>query len=183
MKKNVKTLKIIFYGGRQAGMTALLTLIGLGHEIVCVIPVDEPVESIAKKFHITIQKPKNINDKKFFEYVKTLGAQMIFVCHGRWILKKHLIDKFLCVNLHPCLYKYRKADPIQRLLADKNTRASVASHWMIEEVDMGKTIVENFKEITAHDVIGVYNELYPLYAQTVIDTFEMLEKSNYEKNS
>jgi len=37
-------MRIIFYGGRQTGMIALLTLLAQKEEVVCVIPVDEIVE-------------------------------------------------------------------------------------------------------------------------------------------
>lgn len=171
-------MKIIFYGGRQSGMISLLTLRALGHEIVCAIPVDEPVEILAKALEINVQKPENINDNDFFSYLENLGAEMFFCCHGRTIIKKQILDKFLCVNLHPCLSKYPGARSVERLLNNNDNQASVGAHWMTENIDRGKIIVENFKEIASDTVIGVYNEIYPLYAKTTIDVFKILEKNN-----
>jgi len=167
-------MKIIFYGGRQAGLVSLLTLLSLKHDIVCVIPVDDVVESVAGNLGLNIQKPKNINEDEFVGYLKGLKAEAFICCHGRQIIKARILNAFKCINLHPCLYQYKGAEPIKRLLQDHNKRASVASHQMTETVDGGQVIVENFKEVESDTVVGVYNELYPIYAKTIIDTMEKI---------
>ncbi|MDP2637191.1 MAG: formyltransferase family protein [bacterium] len=165
-------MKVIFYGGRQAGMIQLLTLLALGHKVVCVIPVDDIVETVAKDLGLEVQKPKNINDDAFVDYLEKLGADLFVCCHGRQIIKPRILNVVKAINTHPCLYKYKGAEPVRRLLEDKNTKASVAVHWMIEKVDEGEPIVENFKEVTSTTVEGVYNELYPLYGTTLIDALK-----------
>lgn len=169
-------MRVIFYGGRQAGMVSLLTLLALKHEVVCVIPVDELVEMVAKSLKLNIQKPKNINSEEFVEYLKTLHVDLFVCCHGRQIIKKELLGLCKSINVHPCLYKYPGADPIQRLLKDKNTKASVAVHQMTEKVDEGEVIVENFQEIESDTVEGVYNELYPLYSRTLVEALEIIQE-------
>lgn len=166
--------RIIFYGGRQAGMTALLTLLALEEEVICVIPVDGVVENTAKNFRLNIKKPKDINGKNFITYLKGLKPDLLICCHGRQILKKEILS-LRCVNIHPCLYKYKGAKPIERLLADKETKASVAVHWMVEKVDQGKVITETFLEVKGKTICEVYNELYPLYSRVLIKLFS---KSN-----
>ena len=168
-------MRVIFYGGRQAGVVSLLTLMALKHEIVCVIPIDEPVETVAKSLKLNIQKPENINSEEFVTYLRGLQADLLICCHGRQIIKKELLSLCKSINVHPCLYKYPGADPIQRLLKDKNTRASVAVHWMEEEVDAGEVIVENFQEVESDTVEGVYNELYPLYSRTLVEALEKIQ--------
>ncbi len=168
-------MKIIFYGGRQAGVTSLLTIAALGHEIVCVIPVDEPVEIVAENIKLNVQKPKNINLNKFVDYLNTLEADLLVCCHGREIIKERLLNKYKAINLHPCLYKYKGADPIGRMLADKNKKASVAAHWITDQVDRGEMIIENFKEIKSDNVIGVYNELYHLYSKSLTEALEKIK--------
>lgn len=167
-------MKIIFYGGRQAGLIQLLTLLALGHKIVCVVAVDEIVEEGAKSFGLEVQKPQNINDDTFVDYLESLKADLFVCCHGRQILKPRILKMVKAINTHPCLYKYKGAEPVRRLLEDKNTRASVAVHCMVEKVDEGEVIVENFKEVTSTTAEGVYNELYPLYSKTLIDALNLL---------
>ena len=162
-------MRIIFYGGRQAGMIQLLTLLALGHKVVCVIPIDEPVEATAKSLGLEVKKPEDINDDKFVDYLETLGADLFVCCHGRQIIKPRLLGSMKAINTHPCLYKYKGAEPIRRLLEDKNTKASVGVHWMAEKVDEGEVIVEDFKEVTGTTMEGVYNELYPLYSKVLIE--------------
>lgn len=157
----------------MAGTTALLTLLALGHRVVCVIPVDEPVEKTAKNLKLNIRKPKDLNDKKFVEYLKCLKPDFLICCQGRKILKEDILE-IPAVNLHPCLYKYPGADPIGRMLKEGNKKASVASHWMTPEVDRGKIIVEKFKEVEGSNPVEVYNELYPLYAEVLIQTLKKI---------
>jgi len=172
-------MKIIFYGGRQAGISVMLALLAMGHKILCVVPVDEPVASVAAAFGLDVRKPKNINDPEFVAHAKSLGADLFVCCHGRQIIKKELLESFPCMNFHPCLYQYKGADPIGRMLADRNTKASVAAHWMVEAVDAGDVIVENFQEVKGTTPLEVYNELYPLYIKTAIDAMAIVAK---EKN-
>lgn len=174
-------MRIIFYGGRQAGAVSLLTLLALGHKVVCVIPVDEPVESVARSFALSVKKPTNINEEKFVEYVKKLKPDLFVCCHGRQILKTPLLNTVKALNMHPCLYKYKGADPIKRLLEDGNKKASVGIHWMTEKVDRGKVLVEKFKNIESNSIVGVYNELYPLYSQTLVEALSKITKRNLKR--
>ncbi len=167
-------MKIIFYGGKQAGMIALLTLLALGKEIVCVIPVDEIVEKIARKFRLNVKKVKDINNEEFVNYLHSLKPNLFICCHGRQILKKEILS-IGCLNLHPCLYKYKGKEPIKRLLADKEKKASVGVHWMTENVDEGPVVVEKFLEIKGKTEIEVYNELYPVYSEVLIEVLEKIK--------
>jgi len=167
-------MKIIFYGGRQAGLINLLAIMALGHQVLCVVAVDDVVESVALKMGLNVKKPKNINEDEFVDYLESLGAEVFICCHGRQIIKPRLLKLFTCVNFHPCLYKYKGASPIKRLLAEGNKKASVAAHLMVEKVDEGQVIVENFKEVQSDTELGVYNELYPVYVQTLVDMFNKL---------
>jgi len=171
-----KTLKIIFYGGRQAGMVSLLTLMALQHRVVCVIPVDEPVASSAKALGLNVKTPKDINLDEFVDYLKSLNADLFVCCHGRQIIKARLLKRFKAINFHPCLYKYKGAHPISRLLVDHETKASVAAHWMTEKVDDGEVIVELFKEVQGKTVAEIYNELYPLYSQALIEALNKIKQ-------
>jgi methionyl-tRNA formyltransferase len=91
-------MKIIFYGGKQAGMVVLLTLLALKEKIVCVIPIDEIVEQTARNFKLNIKRIKDINKKKFVNYLKSLKPDLFVCCHGRQILKK--IFYLLAVSIY-----------------------------------------------------------------------------------
>lgn len=164
-------------------MIQLLTLLALGYKVVCVIPVDQTLETTARSFGLEIRKPKNINDEEFVDYLETLKADLFVCCHGRQIIKPRILRMVKAINTHPCLYQYKGAEPIRRLLDDSNTKASVAVHWMVDQVDEGEVVVENFQEITSSTVEGVYNELYPLYSKTLVDALRLLEKGDVKRAS
>ena len=169
-------MKIIYYGGKQASIVGLLTLLAEGMDVICVIPEKDGIlEPLARKLNMNIKNPENINDASFVSYLKSLNPDLLFCVHGRQILKKDMLS-IGCVNVHPCLYKYKGLRPIKKLLEDKNTKASVGVHWMSEKVDEGKIIIENFKEIKGKTELEVYNELYPLYVETILDALNILKK-------
>jgi len=171
-------MKIIFYGGKQAGMISLLTLKALGHDISCVIAVDEIVKSTAEELGLNARTPEDINAEDFVDYLRGLGAGLFVCCHGRQILRQGILSCFRAINIHPCLYKYKGANPIDKLLSAGETRASVGAHWMTEKVDSGEVIAENFYEIKSKTIDGVYNELYVLYVLTLAQALVKIEKSH-----
>lgn len=165
-------MKIAFYGGQTAGLVSLLTILGLGHEITVVYAEDVQIARIAQIFNINQGNKKNLNDLENIRHIAK-KADILICCHGRIILKKILLSAIPCFNIHPCLYKYKGAYPIRRLIQEKNSLASVASHIMTEAVDQGKTLIELFTKIThvEHKTeIEVYSELYPLYAEVTKET-------------
>jgi len=170
-------MKIIFYGGKQTGLTTLLTLLTMKENVVCVIPVDEIVGEIARKLNLNVKEVKDINDAEFVEYLHGLKPDLLVCCHGRQILKKDILS-IGCINLHPCLYKYKGASPIERLLKDKEKKASVGVHWMIEEVDKGEVIEEEFLEVKGETPAEVYNKLYPIYSKVLMKAIDKIKKSN-----
>lgn len=171
-------MKVAFYGGQTAGVVVLLALLAKNKDIRFVIAEDEKVAKLAKIFDLQI-KPKKFLDKKNFIKVLKHEVDFLICCHGKKILGVDLVNNLKCINLHPCLYKYKGARPIKRLIEDANPKASVASHWMTGRVDQGKVILEKFKVI--HNVKNkteaeVYNELYPLYLEVISKTLEKLTK-------
>lgn len=169
-------MKIIFYGGQTAGVVVLLTILAGGHTVSGVIAEDDKVKQIARVFNIKIYNKSIIDDEKFVESLKAT-SDLFICCHGKKILSKFFVRTIKCVNLHPCLYKYKGTRPIKRLIADNNSKASVGSHFMTENVDKGDVIVEHFisikntKDMTETDVYGF---LYPLYSSVVINTMKKL---------
>ena len=166
-------IKILFYGGRQAGMIVLLTLKALGQDVI-VIPEDEIIKQTAKDLSLITFDKKTLSDESKMDFLITQGFDLFVCCHGRKIIKKQLLNKIPSINLHPCLYKYKGATPIKRMLADRITKASVACHHMTEKVDDGETIIEVFKEVTGRTEVEVYNELYPVYSEVIIRAIQKL---------
>lgn len=169
-------MKVAFYGGQTAGIIVLLALISRKLQINYVIPEDQNIKMLAKIFGLKTRQKSTLNDAAFIN-VMAKNVDLLICCHGKNILNNSLINNVKSINLHPCLYKYKGANPIERLIAEGNPLASVASHWMTKRVDGGKMIVEEYlkisdvKQKTAADI---YNLLYPLYVKVLIKTLEKI---------
>jgi len=174
-------MKIIFYGGRQAGVVCLLTILANKHVNSAVVPEDDMVDRVAKSLKLKIYQKETINSPNFCKDVENDKPDLLVCAHGRRLIKTALlsIPKYGCINVHPCLYKYKGATPIARMLADRETKASVAVHQMTDKIDDGEVIIENFVDVGGlNTVLEVYNFLYPLYSITLTEAIGKLEKEN-----
>jgi methionyl-tRNA formyltransferase len=138
-----------------------------GHKIVCVIPQDEIVLEIANEMGLDTIDVELLNEKQSQKYFSKLEPDLFVCAHGRKIVNNSIlsIPKHGGINVHPCLYKYKGAKPIERLLSDKETKASVGVHRMINEVDTGEVLEEIFVDVEdCNEVLEVYNKLYPYYS-------------------
>lgn len=164
-------MKIIFYGGRQVGVIGLLSCIASGNTVIATIPEDEMVAETAKMLGIQIIQKEMLSDKELEAYMKYLEIDLFVCVHGRQIIRKNILTatKRGCINVHPCLWKYKGASPIERLIIDGEQKISVGVHYMTEVVDVGETITEVFSERgTENSVPEIYNTLYPIYSLALI---------------
>ena len=153
-------MKVMFYGGRQSGMIVLLSILAKKIEVCYVIPEDDIVRTVADQFNIKIIEKGQVNDKIVADIVKKDKIDLFVCCHGKRIIKDNILGSCECINVHPCLYKYKGAEPISRLIKDDNTKASVAVHKMTDKVDDGDVMIELFKDVELDSVVSVYNQLY-----------------------
>ena len=103
---------------------------------------------------------------------------MIISIHGRELIPDKILGqvKYGGINIHPCLWKYKGADPIKRLIADKSPIASVGAHRMTDKVDEGEVLVEHFIHLQPYQSeADVYNQLYPLYPIVLIEALRKVE--------
>ena len=177
MNEHEKKLTITFMGGRQAGAIGLLTLLAAKCEIACVVAYDKVVSDLAHSFGIPTVE--SIKTKKFID---ALNSSDLLVCvHGREIVPSSILKmpRLGSINVHPCLYKYKGADPIGRLLKKKNSMASVGIHYMTDVIDGGKVIAENYIRVDGLTTTeAVYNALYPVYASVLLEVIKRFEKES-----
>lgn len=164
-------------GGKQAGCIGLLTMYASGCNVLGVVAYDELVKMLAEQLNIPIFT--TINEKGFINALRE--SDLLVSVHGREIVPKELLEipRLGCINAHPCLYNYKGANPVERLLKDGNTKASVAVHYMVEKVDAGEVIVEEFVDVEGKKTVGeVYNELYPYYAAALPKALDIIKTKN-----
>jgi methionyl-tRNA formyltransferase len=164
----MKRINVSLMAGKQAGCIGLLSLYAANCDIIGVVAYDELVNQLAKKLNLP-----TFSSLKEDEFIKLVNKSDLLVSvHGREIVPIEIlkVPPLGCINVHPCLYQYKGRNPVGRLLRDKNTKASVGVHYMLEEVDAGEVIVEKFVNVSGKNTIDeVYNVLYPYYALTLLE--------------
>lgn len=169
-------MKVCMMIGKQAGMIGLLTILAKRIDVEGVVSYGSIAWEIRRIFGI--RDYKSIFNRHFKHVLKE--SDLLVSVHGHEVATKEILElpRIGCINVHPCLYKYKGADPIKRLLKDGATRASVGVHWMTEDVDSGDVIVEKFIDIPdCKTVVDVYNELYPLYSLALFEAIDKIRGS------
>jgi methionyl-tRNA formyltransferase len=170
-------LRIIYLGGKQAGVVGLLTAIALDCDIKAVVTGSLMVKGICQRFNLPVYH--SVKQPEILNLIPEIDL-MISV-HSREIIPNEILKlvRLGGINIHPCLATYKGKAPIQRFIDDNATKASVGVHYMTEQVDMGETLKEMFVDIDRTDVNtvdGVYNILYPYYSLVLIDVLKELSK-------
>lgn len=176
MGYDLMTMNACLMAGKQAGIIGILTSLAKKIDILAIVAYDENVSMISREFNIPIFK--TIHDEKFIKYLSK--SDLLISVHGREIVPKDILSlpKIGCINIHPCLYKYKGKNPIQQLLKDKNSKASVGVHYMTEETDQGEMLVEEFVDVKGlDDVESIYNALYPYYSLVLSKALNIIEKN------
>ena len=160
-------------GGKQAGCIGLLSVIAADCEVMAVVAYDDIMREIADKLNISTFK--SIKDEGVIELLQ--NCDLLISTHGREIVPPSMLETPIlgCINVHPCLYKYKGANPIEQLIQDNNTKASVGIHYMTELVDSGEVILEKFVDVSGkNNVEEIYNELYPYYMLAIIEAIDKI---------
>ena len=177
----MKKLSICVMAGRQVGVIGILTILARGHNILSVVAYDSLVKIICKEFNLPVYT--SIKNASFLK--KLEKSDLLVSIHGREIVPDNLlfVPKYHCINVHPCLYKYKGKDPIKQLLKEKNEKASVGIHYMTNELDQGTIIIEEFINVKGlKDVEAIYNALYPYYSLALSKALNYIDKNNDRRN-
>jgi hypothetical protein len=157
-------MKIVFYGGEKVGMASLLTLLARRNERnydIIVIREDPLIEKIAVIFNLETISFEDINKTSF---------NLLVCVHGDKLIPKNILDEHLdaCINIHPCLYKYKGNHPVERYIQNKDMYGSVGCHFMTETPDTGDVLLELFFDTP---VLSCCEEFYmlalPYYVEIV----------------
>ena len=163
----MKARSAAFMGGRQAGCIGLLTLYAACWRPSGVVAYDDSVKHLAETLGLELFP--SIRNAQFQECLSR--SDLLVSVHGREIVPNKLlsIPPLGAINVHPCLYQYKGANPVARLLQDGNPKASVGVHRMTDTVDEGEVLAEEFVQVDGkNSAEEVYNALYPHYATTIL---------------
>jgi methionyl-tRNA formyltransferase len=153
------SMKIIFFGSGEFGITALKRLLDSDHDIAAVVTQPDkakgrgygvlptPIKAMLeqKAPEIDVLQPEKASDPGFISDIRNTGADMFVVVDYGQILKKELLDIPLkgCVNLHPSLLpKYRGAAPINWTIINGEQETGNTVFFMDERMDAGDVVAQ-----------------------------------------
>ena len=109
-------MRVVFLGGRQAGLVGLLTVISHGCDVIAIVPRDNIVEEVSAKLGYPMFDSVKSNEVRRLLH----DTDLLISVHSKEIVPADLLDipRLGGINVHPCLYKYKGANPISRFIAD-----------------------------------------------------------------
>ncbi len=113
----------------------------------------------------------NINNKdKIFKKLTAAKSDIIFSAGFPYILDKKILDNFkFKLNSHPSLLpKYKGASPIKEAYSKKEKKFGVTLHHMIEKVDSGKIIYQDFIYKKKLNLKNIYKIIFSIIEPNVI---------------
>lgn len=152
---------VILLTRRNVGMYSLSLLVAKGYKLK-VITDDENVKWLAGVLGCELTDLDNMG-----EY------DLLLSVHWNKIIDTKYFEYGSAINVHPCLSWYKGKNPVKRYIANKNTKASVESHWMTEVVDEGEVVHQEFFETP---IVESYQTFYdyavPFYFKCIQETIK-----------
>jgi methionyl-tRNA formyltransferase len=100
-------------------------------------------------------QPEDINASDVIDRMRSAGAQALVVSAFGQILRKHLLDSLLCINVHGSLLPaYRGAAPIERALAAGEECIGVTIMRITEHLDAGPCALQTSLSLNLWDDAG-----------------------------
>lgn len=154
---------IILYGRRNTGLIALSMLVALGYEVRVITDCGKI------KWLATILNCEVIDEEKIGQF------DLLLSVHWHKKVEQNILDKGICVNVHPMLGVYNGHNPIKRYIDNKDTDANVCSHYMTDEFDKGELIYEvGFETPVCKTYADFYNVAMPFYYMLIDRTLKIV---------
>ncbi len=179
-------MEIVIFGEDGFTGTVIDSLVGKGHNIQSVItPYYETsvylnLERVTKKHHIPFLRVQNVNSEEIIHLMAQLKPELIVSVHLRKILKKDIFSAAQkgAINVHPSLLpKYRGMSPQHQALIHGDTEAGVTVHFIDENVDTGKIILQEHFPILENDyIVDVQLKVMDVYKSIVANAVELIDR-------
>lgn len=174
-------MKILFLGGKTAGLIGLMTLLNEGHR-VDVVAYSDDIYMVAKHYGLktaTFTELMAPHVPADAPHSSPLAPYDLLVSvHCRNLIPRTVLDSLPlgAINCHPMLSAYKGAKPILRALEAGERRFSVGVHKMTARIDEGPVLVEKFIEANGEKTEAeVYARLYPLYTIVLSEALEIIQ--------
>ena len=96
-----------------------------------------------KKLKIKNFEVNSNDNKKIYEILKNNQIDIVFIYGWSWIISNKIIDKFLCICLHPSkLPLFRGGSPIQNQILRGINKSAVSIFKMNKYIDRGDIFMQ-----------------------------------------
>lgn len=124
------------------------------------------------KNHKNVGKIVLVKDNENFinDYVNYSEVDCIFFVGWSWIIKDSIINRFLCLGVHPSdLPNYRGGSPLQNQIIDGVINTKVSLFQLTREIDDGPVWLKQDLKLTGDSMKDVFGNL-------VISTTKLIEE-------
>ncbi len=191
----VNNLKIGFFGTSDFALKALTNLFNKSFDIKYVVSqspkpsgrgqrlAQSPVHRFAKKKHLNIFTPANIDNLEFINKIRNYKVDFIvIVAYGKIVNENILkLPKFYCLNIHASILpKWRGAAPIQRAILNGDNETGVSIIVVEPKLDSGPIVLSQTIRINKNDNAGfLHHELSVIGSELVILAIKKISENKY----
>lgn len=184
-------MKIVVMGTGNFAVPSFEKLIRTGHAIPILVTMPirtrrkdrippPAIRQVAEENGIPIFDPEDVNAAEGINFLKTLDADMIFICDYGKILSPEVIALFPYggVNLHGSLLpKFRGAAPINRAILAGERRLGVSLIHITPKVDAGPVIaIDSYEPNESETAPAIEAYLAKMGGELLAATMEKIER-------
>lgn len=139
------------------------------------------VKIYAEKHDLTILQPKNLKSEEFFNQLKELNPNVIFVVAFRMLPEQvWKFPNYGTINLHASLLPdYRGAAPINWAIINGETQTGLTTFLIDDKIDTGNIIDRISLTISETDnVQNVYDKMIPKGVKLSLDTLDKIAQGD-----
>ncbi|MCF0234731.1 MAG: methionyl-tRNA formyltransferase [Thermoguttaceae bacterium] len=185
-------MKIIAMANGGFAIPTLRALAASRHELVGIVAMPvrtrkdgvPPIRAAAAGFlaDVPLFDPENVNEPEGVELVRSLNADLIFICDYGRILSKDVLTatRLGGLNLHGSLLpKYRGAAPINRAIQAGERELGVSVIFIEPKVDAGPIVaIGSYRPTLDETAVEVEARLAEIGAPLVLEALDKIERGD-----
>lgn len=194
--KNIKNIKIIFFGTPDFAVASLEAIYNAGFNIVAVVTVpDKPsgrglnmqssqIKDFAVSKNIDVLQPQKLKDSHFISQLQTFNADLFIVVAFRMLPEVVWnMPPMGTINVHASLLpQYRGAAPINWAIINGEAQTGVTTFKLKHEIDTGNILLQKVVQIRDDENVGeLYKTLMKEGALLLIQTIHGLIDNNIQE--
>ena len=130
------------------------------------------------KYLLVNYKNKSCSEKKIYNFIKKEKVSLVALAGFMRIISKEFINKFKrkIINIHPSLLpKYKGLNTFERILKDKEKKTGCTVHFVNENLDGGRVILQKSFLIKKSDnILSLKQKTHSLMNYAILHYFLLI---------